>query len=118
MPFTKITTKSLALSSVTSDTILNNTIKFDDLSSDVSSAIRSTFATVSSLSANWGSGGIKNQYRSDYYGSSAVYLGSSLVGISESSPQWTIKKSIYSSSGTFISSVSSINIAWTNRYNL
>jgi len=41
MPFDKITTNSLALSSVTSDTILNNTIKFDDLSNDVLNAIYS-----------------------------------------------------------------------------
>jgi hypothetical protein len=46
MPFDQITTKSLALSSVTSDTILNNTIKFEDLSSDVSSAILNSGAGI------------------------------------------------------------------------
>jgi hypothetical protein len=46
MPFDQITTKSLALSSITSDTILNNTIKFDDLSNEVSSAILNAGAGI------------------------------------------------------------------------
>lgn len=80
---------------------------------------QSTYTTVQTYSASWNSPTIiKKQYKSDYYGSSAVYIGSSVIGISEAYPQWTIKKSIYSPSGTFISSVSAVNIAWTDRYNL
>lgn len=61
---------------------------------------------------------IDTQYKSDYASNSATYIGKAAPNVQESSPQWTIKKSIYSPSGTFISSVSSVNIAWTNRYNL
>jgi hypothetical protein len=56
------------------------------------------------------------QYKSEYYGTSATYIGSSLLGTLETEPLWTIKKSIFSSTGSFTSSVSSINIAWTNRH--
>ena len=56
------------------------------------------------------------QYKSEYYGTSAIYLGTSPTGTLETSPLWTIKKSIFSSTGSFISSVSSVNIAWNNRY--
>jgi hypothetical protein len=58
------------------------------------------------------------QYKSEYYGMSATYIGTSPIGTLETSPSWTIKKSIFSSTGTFISSVSSVNIAWTDRYTL
>jgi hypothetical protein len=67
-----------------------------------------------------GSGGSESNliYKTEYYGSSAIYVGTAPTGSSESSTVWTIKKSIFSSAGTFISSVSSLNIAWDNRYNL
>jgi hypothetical protein len=66
-----------------------------------------------------GSGtGSQLQYKSEYYGSSAIYVGTAPTGSSESSSTWTIKKSIFSPIGTFTSSVSALNIAWTNRYNL
>ena len=58
------------------------------------------------------------QYKSEYYGASATYIGSASIGVVESSQNWTIKKSIFSSTGSFISSVSSVNIAWTDRYTL
>lgn len=58
------------------------------------------------------------QYRSDYVGSSAIYIGSAQIGALETSPVWSVKKSIFSPSGTFTSSVSALNIAWTNRYSL
>jgi hypothetical protein len=58
------------------------------------------------------------QYKTEYYGNSAIYVGTARTGSSESSNIWTIKKSIFSSAGTFTSSVSALNIAWTNRYNL
>ena len=57
MPFDVITTNSLALSSVTSDIILNNTIKFDDLNLDVSNTIQNTRTVVQTNSASWGMGG-------------------------------------------------------------
>lgn len=56
------------------------------------------------------------QYKSEYYGMSATYIGSSPVGTLESEPLWTIKKSIFTPIGNFTSSISSINMAWTNRY--
>lgn len=102
-------------------TVTNNTgggVGIDTGVRSLTANWQSTFNTVSNLSSSWGMSGIKNQYKSDYYGSSAVYIGYSLFGISESSPQWTIKKSIFSSSGTFTSSVSAVNMAWTNRYTL
>jgi hypothetical protein len=74
-----------------------------------------TYTTVSSLSSLWSSNAQK-QYKSDYVGNSATYIGTASYTASESSPSWTIKKSIFSSTGTFISSASSVNIAWTNRY--
>lgn len=58
------------------------------------------------------------QYKSEYDGMSATYIGTSPIGTLETEPLWVIKKSIFSSTGTFISSVSSVNIAWTNRYTL
>lgn len=65
-----------------------------------------------------GSSSQSKQYKSEYYGMSATYIGTSPIGTLETDPLWTIKKSIFSSTGTFISSVSSVNIAWTNRYTL
>jgi len=53
MSISKIKTKSLALSSVTSDIILNNTVQFIDLATDVSSSILDTKTFVQSNSANW-----------------------------------------------------------------
>ena len=58
------------------------------------------------------------QYKSEYHGMSATYIGTSPIGALETDPLWTIKKSIFSSTGTFIFSVSSVNIAWTDRYTL
>ena len=55
MPISKIKTKSIELSAVNSDIILNNTIKLIDLNSEVSDLILSTYSTVSSTSANWDS---------------------------------------------------------------
>jgi hypothetical protein len=57
-------------------------------------------------------------YLTEYYGSSAVYLGSAPKSSLTTSPVWTIKKTIYSPSGSFISSVSAVNIAWSNRYTI
>lgn len=53
MSISKIKTKSLALSSVTSDIILNNTVQFIDLATDVSSSILDTKTIIQSNSANW-----------------------------------------------------------------
>jgi len=58
------------------------------------------------------------QYKSEYYGSSAIYVGSAPKTDLESSSTWTIKKSIFNPIGTFTSSVSALNIAWSNRYTL
>ena len=57
MSISKIKTKSLALSSVTTDIILDNTIGFTDLNFDVSGDIQDTRTTVQSNSANWNLGG-------------------------------------------------------------
>jgi hypothetical protein len=57
MSISKIKTKSLALSSVTTDIILDNTIGFTDLNFDVSGNIQDTRTTVQSNSANWNLGG-------------------------------------------------------------
>jgi hypothetical protein len=65
-----------------------------------------------------GSSTQSKQYKSEYYGMSATYIGTSPIGTLETDPLWTIKKSIFSSTGTFISSASSVNIAWTDRYTL
>lgn len=51
MPISKIQTKSLALSSVTSDIILNNTVKFIDLDSEITSVIQDTRTLVQNNSA-------------------------------------------------------------------
>lgn len=72
--------------------------------------------TVTKLGMGSGSSTQEKQYKSEYYGTSATYIGTSPIGTLESSPSWTIKKTIFSSTGTFISSVSSVSIAWTNRY--
>jgi hypothetical protein len=53
MGISRIKTQSLALSSVNSDIILNNTVKFVDLNSEVSNVINDTYTTVQSNSANW-----------------------------------------------------------------
>ena len=53
MPISKVKTKSISLSSVNSDIILNNTVQFIDLSTDVSSNILDTKTTTQSNSANW-----------------------------------------------------------------
>lgn len=53
MSISKIKTKSLALSSVTSDIILNNTVQFIDLAADVASSILDTKTIIQSNSANW-----------------------------------------------------------------
>jgi hypothetical protein len=55
MSISKIKTKSLALSSVNSDIILNNTVKLIDLNSEVSDLILTTYTTVQSESASWDS---------------------------------------------------------------
>jgi hypothetical protein len=53
MGISRIKTKSLALSSVNSEIILNNTVKFVDLNSEVSNVINDAYTTVQSNSANW-----------------------------------------------------------------
>lgn len=65
-----------------------------------------------------GGAGSQLQYKTDYYGSSAIYVGAAPKTDLESSSTWTIKKSIFSPIGTFTSSVSALNIAWSNRYTL
>jgi hypothetical protein len=57
-------------------------------------------------------------YKIEYDGSSGIYIGTAPTGSSESSNVWTIKKSIFSLAGTFISNVSGLNMAWNNKYTL
>jgi hypothetical protein len=72
------------------------------------------------IKINTGSGGNSSvsQYKSEYYGSSATYFGSAPTAALETDNLWTIKKSIFSPIGTFISSISAVNIPWTDRYSL
>lgn len=74
--------------------------------------------SVTKLGTGNGGNVLVKQYKTDYYGSSAVYIGSSLTGTLESSPDWVIRKSIYNTTGTLVSTVSAINIAWVNRYTI
>jgi hypothetical protein len=74
-----------------------------------------TDRTVTKLGTGGGSETTK-EYRTDYVGNSALYIGTAQINSLENSPVWTIKKSIFSPVGVFISSTTSLNIAWTNRY--
>ena len=53
MAIDKIITKSLALSSVNSDIILNNSIDYIDLKQEISDSIKSTSSLVQSNSSLW-----------------------------------------------------------------
>jgi hypothetical protein len=53
MAIDKIITKSLALSSVNSDIILNNSIDYVDLKQEISDNIKSTSSLVQSNSSLW-----------------------------------------------------------------
>jgi hypothetical protein len=75
-----------------------------------------TDKTVTKLNA--GATTISKQYLTDYVGESAIYTGSAVQGSSITSPVWTIKKSIFSLAGTFISSISAVNIPWSSRFTL
>ena len=67
MPISKIKTKSIELSAVNSDIILNNTIKLIDLNSEVSDLITGTYTTVqSNSSTNWNNN-LANQYTQTYF---------------------------------------------------
>ena len=81
MSISKIKTKSLALSSVTSDIILDNTIGFVDLNFDVSDNIQSTKTTVqSNSSTNWNNV-LANQYaHSNFLPLSGGVLIGTIVG--------------------------------------
>lgn len=55
------------------------------------------------------------QVRIDASNTNTIYVGLAQYGVTESSENWTITKSVYNASGIRTSQESVVNVSWTDR---